>query len=69
MICPNCGADREYKNLCTSPRIAVNVIWRRKECLICGKRFTTYEIPSSPKLIKMIKVLDRKRLPSQNLEI
>lgn len=41
MKCPYCGSE-EHRTLETrdSPN---NMVRRRKECFVCGKRFTTYE--------------------------
>ena len=42
MKCPNCGED---DNRCVDTRTYPNNrIWRRRKCLSCGKRFTTYEV-------------------------
>ena len=42
MICPYCG-HRDDKVLETRPLRGGEAIKRRRECLACGRRFTTYE--------------------------
>src|SRR5882724_2711305 len=51
MLCPYCGGDR-LKVLDTTD--IKNGIRRRRECQVCGERFTTYERPlaATPVLIK-----------------
>lgn len=40
MQCPHCGSvDHETKDT----RHSAGAIWRRRECNVCHKRFTTYE--------------------------
>ncbi len=41
MLCPICGGDS--KVLDTRTNESVNSVKRRRECMKCGKRFTTYE--------------------------
>lgn len=42
MDCPNCGED--YSRVIETRHDDVtNAIRRRRECIACGKRFTTYE--------------------------
>ena len=43
MRCPYCGAD-ESKVIDSRPTEDGEKIRRRRECLACQKRFTTYEI-------------------------
>ena len=43
MKCPYCGM-RESKVIDSRPTDECDSIRRRRECLSCGKRFTTYEI-------------------------
>ena len=45
MQCPFCGA-RDTKVLDSRP--AEHRIRRRRECIFCGKRFTTYEMVERP---------------------
>jgi transcriptional repressor NrdR len=49
MKCPYCGSQ-EFKTLETrdSPE---NTTRRRKECVVCGKRFTTYEYVETVELM------------------
>ena len=42
MKCPYCGM-RESKVIDSRPTDECDSIRRRRECLSCGKRFTTYE--------------------------
>lgn len=42
MKCPYCGM-RESKVIDSRPTDEYDSIRRRRECLSCGKRFTTYE--------------------------
>ena len=42
MICPNCG-DNDSKVLETRDSEDGSVIRRRRECISCGQRFTTFE--------------------------
>lgn len=46
MKCPYCGYN-ESKVIDSRPTDDGNSIRRRRECLSCGKRFTTYEIMES----------------------
>ena len=48
MQCPFCGA-RDTKVLDSRP--AEHRIRRRRECIFCGKRFTTYEMVERPLLM------------------
>ncbi|UCE66881.1 MAG: transcriptional repressor NrdR [Candidatus Zixiibacteriota bacterium] len=47
MICPACKADGD-KVIDSRPAADGRAIRRRRECLACGKRFTTYEQVESP---------------------
>ncbi|WDI35704.1 transcriptional regulator NrdR [Entomospira entomophila] len=47
MYCPHCGAD-EMKVLETRESEMTNSIRRRRECLGCGRRFTSYESIKHP---------------------
>src|SRR5512135_3908473 len=40
MHCPYCGKDR---NKVIDTRESIDTIRRRRECIDCGRRFTTYE--------------------------
>lgn len=42
MRCPFCGAE-ELKVIDSRPNVDNNTIRRRRECIDCGSRFTTYE--------------------------
>ena len=51
MLCPICGGDS--KVLDTRTNESVNSIKRRRECMKCGKRFTTYErIEDMPLIVR-----------------
>jgi len=49
MRCPYCG-HTEQKVLDSRPSREEEAIRRRRECLSCGRRFTTYEAPEKPRL-------------------
>lgn len=50
MRCPYCGFS-ESKVIDSRPTDESNSIHRRRECLSCGKRFTTYETVESVPLV------------------
>ncbi len=58
MKCPFCG-DEESKVIDSRPTDEGERIRRRRECLKCGKRFTTYEVIESLPIIVIKK--DRSR--------
>ena len=62
MICPHC--KMEYNNIVIDSRrpIAANTIRRRRQCLSCGYKFTTYEVPSSFILKRRIRLAKDKDL-------
>ena len=49
MKCPYCGFD-DQKVLDSRPAREGEAIRRRRECLSCGRRFTTFEAPELPRL-------------------
>ncbi len=53
MKCPYCGSE-EFKTLETRDSLE-NTTRRRKECVSCGKRFTTYEY------IETVEIMVRKK--------
>ena len=66
MRCPYCGAD-ESKVIDSRPTEDGEKIRRRRECLNCKKRFTTYEIVETVPLMVVKKdrsreVFDRQKL-------
>ena len=66
MRCPYCGAD-ESKVIDSRPTEDGEKIRRRRECLSCKKRFTTYEIVETVPLMVIKKdrsreVFDRQKL-------
>ncbi|MED9781703.1 MAG: transcriptional regulator NrdR [Peptococcaceae bacterium] len=51
MLCPVCGGQSRV--LDTRTNDAVNTVKRRRECVECGKRFTTYEkIEDMPLIVR-----------------
>src|SRR5436853_4257620 len=50
MKCPYCGFD-DQKVLDSRPAREGEAIRRRRECLSCGRRFTTFEEPERPRLL------------------
>ena len=60
MKCPFCGFD-ESKVIDSRPTDEGERIRRRRECLNCGKRFTTYEIIESVPVVVIKK--DKSREP------
>ena len=60
MKCPFCGFD-ESKVIDSRPTDEGQRIRRRRECLECGKRFTTYEVIESLPIIVIKK--DKSREP------
>ncbi|MBC7332318.1 MAG: transcriptional repressor NrdR [Synergistetes bacterium] len=60
MKCPFCG-EPESKVIDSRPVEDGSVIRRRRECLVCGKRFTTYERIESPTIL-VIKKDGRREL-------
>ena len=66
MKCPYCGAE-ESKVIDSRPTDEGSSIRRRRECLSCGKRFTTYETVESLPLVVVKKdgsrqTFDRSKL-------
>ena len=60
MQCPFCGQDKD-KVVDSRSSEGGRVVRRRRECLLCGKRFTTYERPEeSPRLTVVKKDLTRE---------
>ncbi len=65
MKCPYCGSE-EFKTLETrdSPE---NTTRRRKECVTCGKRFTTYEYVETVELMVRKKNGDLQRFDANKI--
>ena len=66
MKCPYCGYG-ESRVIDSRPTEDDEKIRRRRECLSCGRRFTTYEIVESPPLMvvkkdKSRQLFDREKL-------
>ncbi len=66
MKCPYCGFE-ESKVIDSRPTDEYTRIRRRRECMNCGKRFTTYEVIESTPIIVIKKdnsrqVFDRSKL-------
>ena len=66
MICPFCGFE-ESKVIDSRPTDEGQRIRRRRECLSCGKRFTTYEIIESLPIIVIKKDKSRETFNRDNL--
>lgn len=66
MKCPFCGFD-ESKVIDSRPTDEGERIRRRRECIKCGKRFTTYEIIESVPLIVVKKDKSRETFDRQKL--
>lgn len=66
MRCPFCSADND-RVTDTRPSRSGELIRRRRECLECGRRFTTYEKVEEPKL-KVVK-RDGRREPFDRSKI
>ena len=43
MMCPKCGSQKMSIVLDTREKKSENVTRRRRECTLCGCRYTTYE--------------------------
>jgi len=67
MICPICGADNDKV---IDSRAAENgrVVRRRRECLGCGRRFTTYERVEDAIKLSVVK-RDNSRVPYNRLKL
>jgi len=63
MDCPYCGEDTKVTNKRDSPE----GIRRRRECLKCKKRFTTYEKPAQIELYVIKKDGRRERFSREKL--
>ena len=66
MKCPNCGYT-DSKVIDSRPVEEGNSIRRRRECLACGKRFTTFEVIESVQILVLKKngtkeLFDRSKL-------
>ncbi|MCK6478067.1 MAG: transcriptional regulator NrdR, partial [Phycisphaerales bacterium] len=61
MICPYCNANND-KVIDSRESDAARVVRRRRECLACGKRFTTYERVEQTARLVVIK-RDGTRVP------
>ena len=66
MRCPYCGAD-DSKVIDSRPTEDGEKIRRRRECLSCKKRFTTYEIVETVPLMVIKKDGSRQMFDSQKL--
>ena len=54
MQCPSCGKDKD-KVIDSRSSEGGRAVRRRRECLLCGKRFTTYERPEEALRVAVIK--------------
>ena len=66
MKCPYCGYD-ESKVIDSRPTDEGERIRRRRECLKCGKRFTTYEVIETVPIIVIKKDKSRESFDSNKL--
>ncbi len=66
MICPYCSSN-ELK-VVDKRDSEEKSVWRRRECLKCGKRFTTYERIESVELIVIKKDGQRTRFDRNNVK-
>ena len=68
MKCPGCGYS-ESKVIDSRPVVEANSIRRRRECLSCQKRFTTFEVLESVQILVVKKdgskeLFDRSKMLS-----
>ena len=66
MKCPYCGVQ-DSKVIDSRPTDESNSIRRRRECLGCGKRFTTYETVESVPLVVVKKDGSRQSLDRKSV--
>lgn len=66
MKCPYCSHD-ESKVIDSRPTDEGEKIRRRRECLKCGKRFTTYEVIESVPILVIKRDKSREAFDSQKL--
>lgn len=66
MKCPYCAHD-ESKVIDSRPTDEGEKIRRRRECLKCGKRFTTYEVIESVPILVVKRDKSREAFDSQKL--
>lgn len=66
MKCPYCG-ELDSKVIDSRPTEDGEKIRRRRECLVCGKRFTTYEIVETVPLMVVKKDRSREAFDRQKL--
>ena len=66
MKCPYCGYD-ESKEIDSRPTDEGERIRRRRECLKCGKRFTTYEVIETVPIIVIKKDKSRESFDRNKL--
>lgn len=59
MLCPFCGCI-DQKVLDSRPAREGDAIRRRRECLRCNRRFTTFEEPERPRLFVIKRAGDRE---------
>jgi len=65
MECPYCG---NKKSKVTNKRESKDSVRRRRECLKCGKRFTTYEVISKEDVYVIKKDGRREKFDKEKLE-
>ena len=67
MQCPFCGQDND-KVIDSRSSEAGRVVRRRRHCLACGRRFTTYERPEEHIRLTVVKK-DGSRVPYDRLKV
>jgi transcriptional repressor NrdR len=66
MKCPYCGFE-DQKVLDSRPAREGEAIRRRRECLSCGRRFTTFEAPEMPRLFVVKRGGDRQEFNREKM--
>lgn len=58
MLCPKCGSGSTWVVSSKIHKLH-NYKWRRRECQVCGHRFTTYEVENTKELWDAVRKLDK----------
>jgi transcriptional repressor NrdR len=66
MKCPYCGYE-DQKVLDSRPAREGEAIRRRRECLGCGRRFTTFEAPERPRLLVIKRAGEREEFSREKV--
>lgn len=59
MNCPKCKENND-KVFDSRPCMKVEGIWRRRECLSCGERWTTYEVTEDKLATSQTELMSRR---------